>query len=104
MGDKIDCAPDGTRILFTAPQFGPPRSANLYVVSVDGRGLRRLTYTTGGKVNNGANSWSPDGRKASFVSNRDGVYRIYSMNLDGTHVTRVSGEAEAHRSSWGRHP
>ena len=102
MADKIDCSPDGSKIVFSAPHFGPPQSSNVYVVNTDGTGLRQLTHSTGGKINNGANSWSPDGRKISFVSNRDGVYGIYTMNADGSGVKKLTKDAEAHRSSWGR--
>jgi Tol biopolymer transport system component len=105
MADKIDCSPDGSRIVFSAPRFGF-RSSNVYVVGSDGKGLRQLTHHQGDGINNGANSWSPDGRKISFVSNRqsDGVFRIYTMNADGTGVTKLTRGAEAHASSWGSHP
>lgn len=101
---KIDCSPDGSKILFSAPQFGPPRSSNVYVINVDGTSLRQLTHSTGGKVNNGANSWSPDGRKISFISNRDGEYGLYTMNADGTGVKKLTKNAGDHLSAWGSHP
>lgn len=104
MADKIDCSPDGSKIVFSAPHFGPPRSSNVYVINTDGSGLRQLTRSSGGSVNNGANSWSPDGRKISFVSNRDGEYGIYTMNADGSGVKKLTKAAEAHLSSWGSHP
>ena len=34
--------------------------------------------------------WSPDGSKIAFVSHRDGFYRIYVMNPDGTNQTRIT--------------
>ena len=52
--------------------------------------MRQLTHSTGGKVNNGANSWSPDGRKISFIWNRDGEYGVYTMNADGTGVKKLT--------------
>jgi TolB protein len=64
----------------------------------------QLTHSRGGKVNNGADSWSPDGKKIAFVSNRGGVYQIYVMNADGSNVTRVTRGAEAHLAAWGTHP
>jgi TolB protein len=103
--DKIDCSPDGTKIAFSRPSFGPPRSANVYVMNVDGTGVKELTHATGGTINDGLDSWSPDGRKIAFVSNRDGEYRIYTINADGSGAwTRVSSGGEAHRASWGTHP
>jgi Tol biopolymer transport system component len=104
LADKIDCSPDGTKIVFSAPHFGPPRSSNVYVVNVDGSGLRQLTGSTGGKVNNGANSWSPDGRKISFISNRDGDYAVYTMNADGSGVRKLTKEPGSHLSAWGSQP
>ena len=103
--DKIDCSPDGTRIAFSKPAFGPPQSANVYVMNVDGTGLKPLTHASGGTINDGLDSWSPDGRKIAFVSNRDGEYRIYTINADGSGPwTRVSGDGEAHGAGWGTHP
>jgi TolB protein len=103
--DKIDCSPDGTKIAFSKPSFGPPRSANVYVMNADGTGLKQLTHASGGTINDGLDSWSPDGRKIAFVSNRDGEYRIYTTDADGSgRWTRVSGDGEAHGASWGTHP
>ena len=114
LGGKIDCSPDGSKILFSAPQFGPTspdstpsvssRSSNVYVINVDGTGLRQLTHSTGGKVNNGANSWSPDGRKISFISNRGGAYGVYTMNADGAGVKKLTKNPGDHLSAWGSHP
>jgi Tol biopolymer transport system component len=101
LADKIDCSPNGTKIVFSAPQFGPPRSSNVYVMNADGTGLRQLTRSSGGKVNNGANSWSPDGRKISFISNRDGEYGVYTMNADGSGVRKLTKEPGSHLSAWG---
>lgn len=41
-------------------------------------------------VNNTAPSWSPDGTKIAFYSDRDGNYEIYVMNVDGTNQTRLT--------------
>ena len=35
-------------------------------------------------------SWSPDGNKITFYSNRDGNSEIYVMNADGTGQTRLT--------------
>jgi len=45
-------------------------------------------------TNNPANdnnpSWSPDGSKITFETDRDGNYEIYVMNADGSNVQRLT--------------
>jgi Tol biopolymer transport system component len=104
--DKIDWSPDGARIAFSAPGIGdlPGVSSNIFTVRLDGAGLVKLTSSRGGKINNGVDCWSPDGKKIAFVSNRTGTYEIYVMNANGTSVTQVTRGPESHRASWGTHP
>jgi TolB protein len=104
LADKIDCSPDGTRIAFSAPSFDAPQSSNVYTIGADGTGLRQLTHDRGGKINDGLDSWSPDGKRIAFVSNKTGTYEIYSMNVDGRDVTQITRGPEAHLASWGSHP
>ena len=108
VADKIDWSPDGSGIVFSAPVFGEKSgqpSSNVFTIRPDGSGLRQLTHARGGKVNNGADSWSPDGKRIAFVSNRGGAYQIYLMNADGTQATAVThSTAGAHLASWGTHP
>ena len=35
-------------------------------------------------------SWSPDGSQIAFVSDRDGNWEIYTMNVDGSELTRLT--------------
>ena len=35
-------------------------------------------------------TWSPDGLRIAFVSNRDGNFEIYVMNADGSNQTNLS--------------
>ena len=44
-------------------------------------------------------SWSPDGRRIAFNSDRDGDHDIYVMNADGSDVTQLT-----HNSSRDLHP
>jgi Tol biopolymer transport system component len=104
VGDKIDWSPDGSEIAFDTPAFGGPKSSNIYTIRIDGTALRQLTHATGGSINNGLDSWSPDGKKIAFVSNTGGSYEIYTMTADGTGVTQLTRGPEAHLAAWGTHP
>jgi TolB protein len=104
---KIDWSPDGSRIVFSSPQFNPgPKgvSANVFTIKPDGTGLVQLTHDTGGKVHNGADSFSPDGTKIVYINNSTGRFQVYIMNLDGTGVTRITNATDAHWANWGALP
>ncbi len=102
--DKIDCSPDGKHIVYSSPEFGQDgKSSNVYTVRTDGSQVVQLTHETGGSVNDGADSWSPDGKKIAFVSNRTGTYQIWTMNADGTDAKQLTHGPEAHLAAWGSH-
>ena len=104
---KVDWSPDGSRIVFSSPQFNPGpkgRSANVYTIRPDGSGLTQLTHDTGGKVHNGADAFSPDGTKIVYINNSTGAFQLYTMNLDGTGVTKLTDAKDAHWANWGTPP
>jgi Tol biopolymer transport system component len=104
MADKIDWSPDGSHIVFSMPEFGGLQSSNVYTIRPDGTELLQLTHDTGGKIDNGADSWSPDGRKIAFASNRAGAAQVFLMNAaDGTGVTQLTHGPESHLAAWGTH-
>ena len=103
IGDKIDWSPDGSRIAFDTPSFGPPKSSNVFTMRTDGTGLHQLTHAAGGKINNGLDTWSPDGKKIAFVNNVTGTYEIYVMNADATGVKQLTHGPDSHRAAWGTH-
>jgi TolB protein len=100
----LDCSPDGRKLVFGRPAFGPPRSANVFTIRTNGSGLRQITHTTGGAVNNNPNSWSPDGSKIVFTRNPGGREdrSLFVMNADGSGVRQLTRSA-AHFASWGTH-
>jgi TolB protein len=106
LADIIDWSPDGSRIAFSSPDIGVRRgvSTNVYTVRTSGTGLVKVTKSRGGRIHNGLDSWSPDGRHFAFVSNRTGTYEIYTMSADGSGVRQLTRGPEAHHASWGTHP
>ena len=73
------------RIAFVSDRDGDDE---IYAMNADGSGLARLTNNP---AYDAFPSWSPDGRKIAFVSDRgDGDDEIYAMNADGSGVTRLT--------------
>lgn len=64
-------------------------NSEIYVVNVDGTGLRRLTNDAAQDVDP---AWSPDGKRIAFASDRAGTSEgdldIYVMDADGSNVVR----------------
>lgn len=95
-GPKL--APDGTRLLFStaAPaavgraqdlDLNGSGSPDIWIANADGSQARQLIGGPGGY--NGW-SWSPDGRRLAFASNRGGSWDIYTLLADGTGLTRLT--------------
>lgn len=104
-GEYADWSPDGRRIAFMSLQDdqGSPRDSNydIFVVNIDGTGLRQLTTWRG---EDGWPAWSPDGKKIVFTTTRDehgeGLQRLvslYVMNADGSDEHRLV-------DGWGADP
>jgi Tol biopolymer transport system component len=74
-------SPDRQRLAFV-------RQPEIYVVNVDGSGLRRIWSQgrTWGPVD-----WSPDGSKIAFMACCGTDKGIFVMNSDGSDVTRLVG-------------
>lgn len=72
---------------------------DIFVVGIDGSGLRNVTGK-GGSDDNWKPSWSPDGKKIVFESDRDGNAEIYLTDLDGGEVKRLTDDAANLDPSW----
>lgn len=75
-------SPDGQWIALASTRDG---RRQIYTVQVDGSKFTRLTSAG----ENHSPTWSPDGRRIAYVSNR-GDWHIYSMNADGTDQRRLT--------------
>lgn len=97
-------SPNGEQLVFDSGRKGAP---GLYLINRDGSGLRRLTrgqhYSSGQGSSDYAASWSPDGSKIAFTSNRTGENQLYLMNSDGSNqrrLTKTDVEGEALQPAW----
>jgi TolB protein len=104
-GVEPNWSPDGKKIVFTSDSW--PRKIG--VINLDGSGMIWLTEPptivfrdgTSGPATDGFPRWSPDGKKIAFVSNRSGNFDIYTMNADGSEITRLTNNpADDSYPSW----
>ena len=96
-------SPDGQRIAFASGRHGDSSSYmasrygsditqltgnfDIYIMNADGSGLTQLTNGAGSDLRP---SWSPDGRRIVFQSDRDGDPDIYIINADGSGLTQLT--------------
>jgi len=80
----------------------PPRRIHVgigYSMNADGSNPTNLTNHSAGDGDNA--SWSPDGSKVVFTSDRDGNREIYTMNSNGSNQMRLTNNAAADTSpAW----
>jgi TolB protein len=76
----------------------PGAARDIFVLDAGGADLRQLTDVRGADEDP---SWSPDGTRIAFESNRDGNPEIYVMNADGGDQTNLTRSAAADLApSW----
>jgi dipeptidyl aminopeptidase/acylaminoacyl peptidase len=91
----------------TCGSFGRhPCNAEIYTVNPDGTGLTRLTNNLGVDIEP---TWSPDGNRIAFISNRDGICSgrnycgdVFVMNADGSGQTNLTSlqSGYAYSPTW----
>lgn len=78
-GTEPSWSPDGNKIIFTSGKY--PEGREIYVMNTDGSNIVRLTDNS---FADEYPMWSPDGKKILFSSNREGAFKLYLMNADGS--------------------
>ncbi len=83
-------SPDGTRIVFTISALdldANRRRTDLWIVGVDGSGLRRLTNHPGTDT---SPSWTADGKSVWFLSSRSGSMQVWKVPADGGEAVQAT--------------
>ena len=90
-------SPDGEHIIFSARREGHFENKfaityEIYVMDADGQNEQRLTEN---RKNDGAPSWSPDGKRIVFEADRKGDfenYDVYVMDADGGNQQKLTND------------
>ncbi len=84
-------SPDGKQLAYSAYRTG---NIEIYVMDVEvalqgGAASQQMTDSLP-PVRNLVTSWSPDGSRLAFSSDRDGNTELYLMNVDGSNIVRLT--------------
>ena len=80
-------SPDGKRLALTSTDRSPDGMTDVCVMDIEGNQLKNLTQSPG---RDEVGSWSPDGSKIVFFSNRDGNEEIYVMDSNGRNQVNLT--------------
>ena len=101
-------SPDGKRIVFMSARDGHVDAHGspifeIYVMDADGGNPQNLTNNLSYET---SPSWSPDGKRIAFDSNRDGRFNweIYVMDADGGNVQRLTNNPDPNGHPDDRYP
>lgn len=81
---NLDVSPDGRTIVFDL-------LGDIYTLPIGGG---RATRILGGRAYETMPTWSPDGQRIAFTSDRDGLENLWTMRADGSDLRQVSRERE----------
>jgi imidazolonepropionase-like amidohydrolase/Tol biopolymer transport system component len=82
---NLDVSPDGRRVVFDL-------LGDVYVMPIDGSGASAATRLTSGPVFDMQPRFSPDGKRIAYTSDRDGLWNIWTMDVEGKDAKQVSRE------------
>jgi len=83
-----DIARDGALVVYASTQHR--QTADIYTKSTDGRTVTQLTTDPGNDV---MPSFSPDGSRIAFTSDRDGSWDVYIMSANGGQAVQITSES-----------
>jgi imidazolonepropionase-like amidohydrolase/Tol biopolymer transport system component len=82
---NVDVSPDGRQIVFDL-------LGDIYTMPIGGSGTSPATRITSGAAYDMQPRFSPDGKRIAMTSDRDGLWNIWTMDVDGKDAKQVSRE------------
>ncbi|HTV03259.1 MAG TPA: amidohydrolase family protein [Luteitalea sp.] len=82
---NVDVSPDGRTIVFDL-------LGDIYTMPIEGSGTGLATRITTGPAFDMQPRFSPDGKRIAFSSDRNGLWNIWVMQVDGSRPSQVSKE------------
>ena len=96
-------SPDGKQVVFMSPF---PLTPQLYTMSINGTGLRRITPVVVGKRSYRTGpEWSPNGDEIAFQQ-QNGDFQVWTIRVKDRVMTQLTNEGENEDPAWapdGRH-
>jgi serine/threonine protein kinase/Tol biopolymer transport system component len=90
-----DISPDGTKVALAA---NIDENMDIYIWDIARENLTRLTFD---KKTDIQPIWTPDGKRIVYMSNRDGMFGIYSQAANGTgEVVKHCSVPDLHLLPW----
>ncbi len=107
-GRQPSWAPDGSQIVFIVYHRGDKtqgknRFTETFIINADGSDRRLLMSTQHLEEKmDFSPTWSPDGSRIAFSSNRPGQYDIFVIDVAGENLTNLTNSPEIHEwvPSW----
>ena len=80
-------SPDSQSIAFSASKKGEVIGSVIYVMSAEGKGLRRLADTSSGVC-----TWSPDGKEIAYIPPTAAVggFALFSIGINGKNMRQLT--------------
>jgi dipeptidyl aminopeptidase/acylaminoacyl peptidase len=96
----VHFAPDGNRVAFvvTEPAKGEQRARHIWIYQKAAGEVRQFTFSA---KSESSPRWSPDGKQLAFLSDREDMTQIYSMQADGGEANAVTkGKRNVRSFAW----
>lgn len=97
---KASWSPDGKKIVYTSIIDG--QNTDIFIIDLSWNNLPTMGINiTNNPAADTDGSWSPNSQQIIFVSDRDGNREIYTMDISGQNLKRLTNSAEdENRPRW----